>query len=128
MKDHKTKLLQAIEVKLTGQLKPLPLTYTSIDFSSSAVDHAYRYAYGEEYYVGVRMYSTTIIDAGLPHKEKEIQLSQAQRVIGRGIANEIYGDIRSKLIDLSVQLYKEGRFESAANAMVNDLIDMVTYE
>lgn len=124
---HKTKLLQAIEAKMTGNKMPVFMDFAQIDFSAKE-DLSYRTHYATEYRIGVNLSSTFLIDDGLDPYTKEEQLRYSTKAIGRGIADEVYGELRNKLIKLSVQLRYEGRFDSPTHQMVDELLEMISYD
>jgi hypothetical protein len=80
--------------------------------------------------VGVKIGASEFISDELLSDSKaaaEIK-EQSKRIIGRGIADYVYGDIRSKLIELSIQLRRESRPDSKTHNMVNEILEMITYD
>ena len=125
---HKTKLLQAIKAKATGNKMPIHMDFAKVDFSAREEDASYRILSATEYRIGVHLSSTVLIDDSLDGRHKEEQLRHSTKAIGRGIANEVYGELRDKLIKISVQLRHEGRYDSPTHQMVNELLAMIEYD
>jgi len=123
----KTKLISNIEAKLTGNRMAAVLDYTKIDFKISD-NIEYNHKYVEEYRIGVQVGSVIQIDAELLASDKEDVINYAMQSIGRGITEEVYGELRSKLIKLAIQLRQEVNFSSPTHNMVGELLEMITYD
>ncbi len=123
----KTKLLRGIDAKLTGNRMPTELVFTDISYMEKDAD-SYDIKYATEYRIGVTLGSTILVDHHLEPKTKTFMIEQSKRVIGRGIANEVYGEVRDKLIQLALQIRKEGRYDSSSIHMVEELLEMIVYD
>jgi hypothetical protein len=127
---QKTKLINNIDAKLTGRKKYLDHPLLAITFEEIKEPAVFRMETGTEYRVGVKIGASEFISDELLSDSKaaaEIK-EQSKRIIGRGIANYVYGDIRSKLVDLAIQLHHESRSDSKTHNMVNELLEMITYD
>lgn len=128
MKEAKTKLLRSIDAKMTGNKMPVHMDFAKIDFSVKEEPQSYKILTATEYRVGVNLSSTVLIDDGLDTRAKEDKLRWSTKSIGRAIANEVYGELRDKLIELSVHIHRECRYESPAHKIVDDLLGMIEYD
>jgi hypothetical protein len=123
----KTKLLRAIETKLTGNREILSLGLTTIDvYNDIPLSHTPT-RYADEYRIGVNIGSSVLIESDLHHSDRKAMLEYAKARIGNDIAEEIYGELRTKLVNLSMQLKYESRPDSITHQMVDELIEMITY-
>jgi hypothetical protein len=126
----KTKLIDNIDAKLTGRKKYLDHPLLAITFEEKQEPTVFRMEIGTEYRVGVELGASEFIsdELLLDSKAADEIKAQSKKIIGRGIANYVYGDIRSKLIDLAIQLRHESRPDSKTHNMVNELLEMITYD
>lgn len=128
MKVAKTKLLRSIEAKMTGNKMPVDVRFASITFQESKDLETYKVLSATEYRIGVNLSSTILIDDELDAHRRDEQLYYSTKTIGRGIAHEVYGELREKLIELAVQLGRESRFDSTSHGIVNELLEMIEYD
>jgi hypothetical protein len=128
MKVAKTKLLQSINAKITGNKMPVDIRFADISFRELKDLETYRLLRATEYRIGVHLSSTVLIDDDLDTRDHKEKLKWSTTSIGRGIANEVYGELRDKLIQLAIQLKHEGKFGSPTHNMVEELLDMITYD
>lgn len=128
MKAAKTKLLQAISAKMTGNKMPVDIRFADVSFRESKDVETYKVLRATEYRIGVNLSATILIDDELDEHTREQRIYYSTKTIGRGIAHEVYGELRDKLIELGVQLRREGRFDSPTHDMVNDLLEMIEYD
>jgi hypothetical protein len=128
----KTKLLNNIEAKLTGDVKYISSPFESVSFKPIPDENMTIYVgKGIGYEVGVRLGAVEYIDKEIMDQPgmQGIVLEAAKKRIGRGIADHVYGDIRSQLIELSLQMRHENyRYDSKSLQMVEELIEAVTYD
>jgi hypothetical protein len=130
MMTNKTKLLQSITAKTTGQRYAVDLDYSKIDLfiKEKSDEYSMPLKYADEYRIGVNIGCAVQISSILTQIEREKSIEFALKNIGRGISEEVYGEVRQKLIKLAVQLKREGRFGSPSHEMIEDILDMITYE
>jgi hypothetical protein len=124
----KTKFLNNIEAKLTGRNVPLPNPLEYI--STQQVDILPGYA--KELRVAVTLQAVTYIQNSKlelsPDNAKEVILNERQK-IGREIAHHVYGDLRNKLLDLSIEIRKSQDYSKSLKSieMIHEIIDMIEY-
>jgi hypothetical protein len=127
----KTKLLNNIEAKLTGDVKYISSPFESVSFNQIPDENMTIYVgKGIGYEVGVRLGAVEYIDQDIINEPgmQDIVLNAAKKRIGRGIADHVYGDIRSRLIELSIQMHHENySYNSKSLQIVEELIEAVTY-
>ncbi len=127
----KTRLLNNIEAKLTGDVKYISSPFESVSFNQIPTENMTIYlGKGVGYEVGVRLGAVEYIDKEIMDQPgmQEIVLEAAKKRIGRGIADHVYGDIRSRLIELSLQMRHENySYNSKSLQIVEELIEAVTY-
>lgn len=130
MTKNKTRLLESINAKLTHQKYAIDLDYSKIDLfiKEKSDEYSFPCRYADEYRIGVNIGCAVQISSELAQIEKEKSIEFALKNIGRGISEEIYGEVRQKLIKLSVQLNREGRFNSPSHEMIEEILDMITYD
>lgn len=126
----KTKLIDNIDAKLTSRKKYLDHPLLAITFEEIKEPAVFRMETGTEYRVGVKIGASEFIsdELLLNSKAAEEVKTQSKKKIGCGIANYVYGDIRSKLIDLAIQLRHESRHDSKTHVMIEELLEMITYD
>jgi hypothetical protein len=127
MMTRKTKLLESIDAKLTGRKIPVDLDYTRVELFIKEKHDEIPFNYADEYRISVHLGCAVQIDSALSKIEKEQSINYALKSVGRGISNEVYGEVRDKLIKLAIQLKYEGKFGSPTHDMIEELIEMVTY-
>jgi hypothetical protein len=130
MKTNKTRLLESIEAKLTRQRYAIDLDYSKINLfiKEKTDEYSMPLKYADEYHIGVNIGCAVQIPTDISKFNKDQSIHFALKKIGRGISEEVYGEVRQKLIKLAVQLKREGRFDSPSHEMIEELIEMVTYD
>jgi len=128
MREAKAKLLRSIDAKMTGNKMPVHMDFAHVNFSVTEEHQSYKILTATEYRIGVNLSSTVLIDDDLDTRAREDKLHWSTKVIGRAIANEVYGELRDKLIELSVHVHRELRYDSPAHSIVDDLLEMIEYD
>lgn len=124
----KTKLLRSINAKMTGNKMPVHMDFAHVDFSITEEPQSYKILTATEYRIGVSLSSAVLIDDVLDTHSREDKLQWSTKAIGRAIANEVYGELRDKLIELSVHIHRELRYDSPAHRIVDDILEMIEYD
>jgi hypothetical protein len=125
----KTKLLNSIEAKMTGQKMPVDTPFIVVAYSEKQ-DHAYiPLEYAHECRIGVHLGGIELIHEKELRDNADLAIEHAKKRIGRGIANQVYGELHDKLIELAYQIRREGyRPDNKSLQMIEQMIESITYD
>lgn len=118
----KNKILKKLQAKQTGRMMPVQ---TSSMVSMQETMDMDPYHPDLEYRIEMRLGATQIVPQEVLQQDEDI-FDQMKQKVARDLVHELYGEIRSKLLDLNIQMRNEHYpMNSHAVKMVNELIDMV---
>lgn len=121
----KTKLLQTIKAKQTGNLAYSESNFIDVDAKWKTTDFL-RPIMAKEYFIGVNLGAHVYIDESDYHAER---LHEATKQTGHMIAKEVYGEIRDELINFRYELYNRLGFrEREFVKKLDAIIEMMQYD
>jgi hypothetical protein len=121
-----TRLLKNIEAKMTNRRDyiPSPLEYIRFDDEPIEVFSDI----GRELRVEMRIGSSQIIpEKYINTATGDMMIEESKEIIGRAISEHVYGELRERLYELSIELRRSGSYNKRPNEIVEELIEMITY-
>ena len=123
---QKTKILREIKSTETGNKKIINQPYYTISYSEFPREIMLEYAM--EYDIGVSLGSTMYVSMEEIKSNPEV-VEYNRKKICRMVAEELYGDVRKELIDLSILVSKENiPYDSQIYQKIKNIIEMITYD
>lgn len=129
----KTKLLKNIKARLTDQKFPLldsrhiaTISYTEQESGGTTFS-----VKGREIRVDVILGASQLIDEEILNLDYDAVMQHAKNVVGREIAEHVYGDIRRGLIELAVEMRREHSYSlerSKSLQLIEDMLVAITYD
>ena len=129
----KTTLLSNIKAKATGDKKSyIPSSVASITFEKFDEERPEDNKTASGYRIGVNLGAIEYIPDHLKQSvDEQFILEAIQLRIGHAIAEHVYGEIRSKMFELSDQLRLQNRSlyaDDPAMRIVDEIIEMTRYD
>lgn len=131
----KTKLLENLKAVNTGErsyidtpLSSYNVTYDPIDFAYDPIDFAtLTPEMGYLYRIDVRLGANQFISDLELQKNPNI-INQCKTLVGRGIAEEVYGEVRNDLIKIMIELRQVGLpYNNSSLRKIKELIEKISY-
>lgn len=129
----KTKLLENVKAKATGDKKSYkPSSVSSISFERFDEEKPKNNTTASGYRIGVSLGAIEYIPDHLKESvDEQFILEAIQLRIGHAIAEHVYGEVRTKLFQLSDVLRLQNRSlyaDDPAMEIIDELIEMTRYE
>lgn len=121
-----TRLLKNIEAKITDRIEYIPSPLEDIHFDDKPIDMFSDI--GRELRIEIRIGSSQVIpEKYINTATGSMMIEQSKEIIGRDISEHVYGELRERLYELSIELRRSGSYNKRPNEIVEELIDMITY-